>query len=68
MQAIYHRSPKYTTYKRQTVAPRRLNIKQSTDTYKHPASMTEQTSGLKNDFHDEIVQVLISLEDFPKHF
>jgi len=57
MQAIYHRAPKYAP-KRQTVAPRRLNIRQSTDVFKHPASMTDQINlDSKDEILDEVPEV-----------
>ena len=52
MQAIYQKSPKYTS-KRQTVAPRRLNIRQSTDAFKQPASMNDS---INTESKDEILQ------------
>ncbi len=59
MQAIYHRAPKYAP-KRQTVAPRRLNIRQSTDVYKHPASMTDPINiDSKDEILDQVPEVLV---------
>lgn len=68
MQAIYHRAPKYAP-KRQTVAPRRLNIRQSTDVYKHPASMTDPINiDSKDEILDQVPEVLVFFKSFLLNF